>query len=159
MVEIRSLKRILDRLQEKEKPKKVPDSALPQADERTAGETCVSDSAPVLCCVDEVLRGTNTVERISASSQILKWMAGKNVICLAATHDIELTWILEGIFRNCHFEEQVTDDAVAFDYKLREGRAMTRNAIRLLHLMGFEDEIIQSAEAMAEELAGSSRKI
>ncbi len=130
MVEIRSLKRILD----------------------TAGE-----EPPVFCCVDEVLRGTNTVERVSASSQILKWMAGKKLMCMAATHDIELTWILEDIYRNCHFEEEVTDEEVRFDYRLREGRAMTRNAIRLLALMGFDEGIIRDATQMAEKMADSGQ--
>jgi len=111
---------------------------------------------PILCCIDEVLRGTNTVERISASSQILKWMAGKQMLCFAATHDIELTYILEEVYRNYHFEEQVTDEEVTFDYQLREGRAMTRNAIRLLHLMGFEDEIITEAETMAARMTEQS---
>ncbi len=130
MVEIRSLKRILDRIE---------------------GEI------PIFCCVDEVLRGTNTVERIAASSQILLYMAEKRMLCMAATHDIELTYILEDTYRNCHFEEEVTDDQVLFDYLLKEGRAMTRNAIRLLHLMGFEDSIIEKTEAMAarEEFKGS----
>lgn len=126
MVEIRSLKRILDSVK---------------------GET------PVFCCVDEVLRGTNTIERVSASSQILKWMAAQPLLCMAATHDIELTWILEKIYRNCHFEEEVTDNAIRFDYRLREGRAMTRNAIRLLGLMGFDENIIRDAAQMAERLA------
>lgn len=125
MVEIRSLKRILDRMKE---------------------------APPVLCFVDEVLRGTNTVERVAASSQILKRMAGANLLCFAATHDIELTYLLEGIYRNLHFEEEITDEAVCFDYRLREGRAMTRNAIRLLKLMGFEEEIIRDAEALAQTM-------
>lgn len=126
MVEIRSLKRILDRME---------------------GET------PLFCCVDEVLRGTNTVERIAASSQILLRMAQERLLCFAATHDIELTYLLEDVYRNCHFEEEVTDDSITFDYLLKEGRAMSRNAIRLLHLMGFEDSIIEKAEKMAGEMA------
>lgn len=129
MVEIRSLKRILDRMQ---------------------------GDVPVLCCVDEVLRGTNTVERVAASSQILKRMAGEKLICFAATHDIELTYLLEGIYRNCHFEEEVTDQEIRFDYRLKEGRAMTRNAIRLLALMGFEESIIENAQALAATMSEKS---
>ena len=60
---------------------------------------------PVLCFVDEVLRGTNTVERIAASSEILKYLKDKNVLCFAATHDIELTAILSGCYDNYHFQE------------------------------------------------------
>lgn len=129
MVEIRSLKRILDRME---------------------------GPAPVLCCVDEVLRGTNTVERVAASSQILKRMAREKLICFAATHDIELTYLLEGIYRNCHFEEEVTDEEIRFDYRLKEGRAMTRNAIRLLALMGFEESIIEDAQALAATMSEKS---
>lgn len=169
MVEIRSLKRILDRVD----GEVFPSGTSSQNDE--TGFSAISGTGapkrsslhteknnpqdkftPILCCIDEVLRGTNTVERISASSQILKWMAGKQMLCFAATHDIELTYILEGIYRNYHFEEQVTDEEVTFDYQLREGRAMTRNAIRLLHLMGFEDEIIAEAEAMAARMTEQS---
>ena len=62
---------------------------------------------PVLCFVDEVLRGTNTVERIAASTQILKSLSRENVTCFAATHDIELTRLLQEEYDNYHFEEQV----------------------------------------------------
>lgn len=61
---------------------------------------------PVLCFVDEVLRGTNTVERIAASSEILKYLKDKNVLCFAATHDIELTAILSGCYDNYHFRKK-----------------------------------------------------
>ena len=44
---------------------------------------------PILCFVDEVLRGTNTVERIAASSEILESMEREDILCFAATHDIE----------------------------------------------------------------------
>ncbi len=124
MVEIKSLKRILD--------------AIP------------SGGAPVLCFIDEVLRGTNTVERISASSKILESMSGKPVLCFAATHDIELTALLSGVYDNYHFEEQIEGNDVLFSYKLYPGRAATRNAIRLLAIMGYEEGIIREAEEMAE---------
>lgn len=50
---------------------------------------------PVLCIVDEVLRGTNTIERIAASSQILHSLAKPKVLAMAATHDIELSYVLK----------------------------------------------------------------
>ena len=76
IVEIKSLKRILDHME---------------------------DEMPLLCFVDEVLRGTNTVERIAASAQILRGMDRENVMCFAATHDIELTYMLEKQYENFHF--------------------------------------------------------
>lgn len=110
----------------------------------------VNDEIPVLCFVDEVLRGTNTVERIAASTQILKVMANKNAICYAATHDIELTSLLENDFSNYHFKEEVENDDIIFNYKLLKGKATSRNAIKLLKIMGFNEEIVDEAQSMAE---------
>ncbi len=104
---------------------------------------------PVLCFVDEVLRGTNTVERIAASTQILKSLSGRGILCFAATHDIELTGLLCSDFDNYHFEEDVRDGDVYFNYKLQAGKATTRNAIRLLELIGYDNEIIERASAQA----------
>ena len=123
IVELKSIKRILDEAKKGEK---------------------------VLCLIDEVLRGTNTVERIAASSKILEALCMPNVLSFAATHDIELTYLLDGFYTNWHFEENVTDDDVTFDYMLREGRAASRNAIRLLSVIGFEENIIREARERAE---------
>lgn len=124
IVEIKSLKRILNQIEE--------------------------NGNPVLCFVDEVLRGTNTVERIAASTQILKSLARSLVLCFAATHDIELTHLLERYYNNYHFEEEIIDNDVVFHYNLLKGRAVTRNAIKLLGVMGYDDAIIREAEEMAE---------
>ncbi|MBR4777823.1 MAG: hypothetical protein IK007_09465 [Lachnospiraceae bacterium] len=124
IVEIKSLKRICDSL---------------------------NDDVPLLIFVDEVLRGTNTLERIAASSRILSYVGNKNCMLFAATHDIELTYILEKSFKLYHFEEKVEDDGVFFDYTLRDGRAVTRNAILLLKMMGFEESITDAAEKAADE--------
>lgn len=129
IVEIKSLKRILN---EVEQP-----------------------GNPVLCFVDEVLRGTNTVERIAASTQILKSLSEKNVLCFAATHDIELTHLLEPFYYNYHFEEEIADKDVVFNYCLRKGRATTRNAIKLLGVMGFNEDIIEDAERLASHFSES----
>ncbi len=125
MVEIKALKRILDA--EKEQ------------------------GVPLLCFVDEVLRGTNTVERIAASAQILKSLCGGNCICFAATHDIELTHLLEGFYTNYHFEEEIRENDIVFNYKLLSGRAATRNAIKLLSIMGYDEIIVKEAEKMASD--------
>jgi len=124
MVEIKSLKRIID------------------AEHGEAGR--------ILCFVDEVLRGTNTVERIAASTQILKSFAKKGTLCFAATHDIELTSLLTRDYENYHFEEEVVGGDVLFNYEIKEGKARTRNAIKLLSVMGYEEEIIHKANEMAE---------
>lgn len=105
---------------------------------------------PVLCFVDEVLRGTNTVERIAASTQILATLGESGILCFAATHDIELAELLRAKFDNYHFEEDVQDGDVVFGYKLLKGKATTRNAIKLLELLGYDARIIDRANAQAE---------
>lgn len=122
IVEIKSLKRILEQ---------------------------VGDKVPVLCFVDEVLRGTNTLERIAASAQILRSFADTNTICFAATHDLELTQMLERHYDNYHFQEQIVEDEVVFDYSLQSGKAVSRNAIKLLGMMGYSKDIIKKAEELA----------
>ncbi len=111
----------------------------------------INDKMPCLCAIDEVLRGTNTVERIAASSRVLHSLSGTNCLCLAATHDLELTSILEGIFDNFHFREQLTQNDISFDYKVYPGRSNTRNAIKLLKLMGYDQSIVKAAEDMASQ--------
>jgi len=106
---------------------------------------------PVLCVIDEVLRGTNTVERIAASCEILKKMGDGGALCLAATHDIELCELLSRQFTLCHFEEFIEDEEMVFDYLLREGPATSRNAINLLKLMGFDDSIVEGAHRRANQ--------
>lgn len=125
VVEIKALKRILD----------------------AAG----AGGGPVLCFVDEVLRGTNTVERIAASTQILKSLGKAGIFCFAATHDIELTELLQEEFDNYHFEENVQDGDISFNYRLQAGKASSRNAIRLLELMGYPEEITSRAFRLAEQ--------
>lgn len=122
IVEIKSLKRIMDQM---------------------------NDSVPTLCFVDEVLRGTNTLERIAASSEILMSFAKSNTICFAATHDIELTHILENYYSNYHFQEEVTDTDVIFNYELYKGRATSKNAINLLKIIGYDNHIIEAARNKA----------
>ncbi len=104
----------------------------------------------ILCFVDEVLRGTNTVERIAASTQILNSMNGEGIQCFAATHDIELTHLLEDIYDNYHFEEEIKDGDVLFNYQLEKGRATTKNAIKLLEIIGYERNIIYKAQRQAD---------
>lgn len=114
----------------------------------------------IICFVDEVLRGTNTVERVSASTEILKSFSdGKinNVLCFAATHDIELTHLLEEWYANYHFEEKIENDDVIFNYKLNSGRATSRNAIQLLKVIGYDEEIIKAARLRADNFTRTGK--
>lgn len=104
----------------------------------------------IICFIDEVLRGTNTVERIAASTEILKNLADSGVLCFAATHDTELTHLLDGQYDNYHFSEQVKDGEIVFSYVIQNGRATSRNAIRLLEIIGYDKDIINNATTRAD---------
>ena len=125
VVEVKSLKRIFDAL---------------------------DPEIPVMAFVDEVLRGTNTKERIAASTQILKRLSNENALVFAATHDIELTELLKEDMQNYHFSEQIDGEQVVFDFKLKEGFATSRNALKLLKVYGFDPDLVACAEKQAEDM-------
>ncbi|MBO6137625.1 MAG: hypothetical protein J6O71_03340 [Lachnospiraceae bacterium] len=107
-------------------------------------------SIKTICFLDELLRGTNTVERIAASSRILKELSETGALVFAATHDIELTDILSERLDNFHFKESIENGSIRFDYTLEEGPARSRNAIALLRMLGFDERITLDAFAEAE---------
>lgn len=108
---------------------------------------------PCLCFVDEILKGTNTAERIAASAAILQYLCRRDCLCLVATHDIELTRILERDFENYHFSEQITDKDILFDYLIKPGPSTTTNAVRLLSYLDFDRGIVARAEKLAEHFS------
>lgn len=138
-------------------------TSMAVADDVTAGESyfvaelkslrrvlALAESGPrPLCFIDEILKGTNTVERIAASAAVLRQLAGADCLCFAATHDGELTRMLAAVYENLHFEETVTAQGVTFDYLLRGGPAATRNAIALLAQMDFPPAVTQQARRTA----------
>lgn len=105
----------------------------------------LSEERLVICAIDEILRGTNTEERIAASASILRFLHKKNCIAIVASHDIELTKILDKMYDNYHFREQMQDKDITFDYKIYKGASTSKNAIKLLEYVGFPDEIIDGA--------------
>lgn len=100
------------------------------------------DGCGMLVGIDEILKGTNTKERVAASCEVLRYLAGKKVLVIAATHDTELVDMLEGVYEDYYFTENPDSEENLFDYKLRKGRNYTGNAIKLLKLYGFPEEII-----------------
>lgn len=110
----------------------------------------VETNVPCFCFIDEILKGTNTIERIAASSSMVHWLKDYPSLAFIATHDIELTEVLRESCANVHFEEQVTGkNGVTFDYLLKEGPARTRNAIRLLEVLNYPETVIATAKKEA----------
>ncbi len=104
----------------------------------------------MVCVIDEILRGTNTQERIAASCAVLKYLAGKNCLAVTASHDVELTELLAEFYDNYHFREQMEEDGISYTYKIQPGPAVSKNAIRLLEIMEFPGEIVEEARRQCQ---------
>jgi hypothetical protein len=103
------------------------------------------------CClflIDEIFRGTNTVERVAASTAVLHHL-GQRQLVLATTHDVELQQLLADTFDMYHFSDQVVDGRYRFDYHIHPGPAQSRNAIKLLEISGYPASIVREAETLA----------
>lgn len=99
-----------------------------------------------LVIIDEILRGTNTRERIAASAAILKYLKERDCMVIAASHDMELAGMLKRQgYQTYYFCEKETEGRIEFDYKIHDGICMQTNAIRLLEYFGFPREILRDA--------------
>jgi hypothetical protein len=99
--------------------------------------------------IDEIFRGTNTVERVAAGTAVLDYLAARWLV-VASTHDDELTRQLASGFDAYHFSEEVKSRGAEFDYLLKKGRCPTRNAIKLLVLAGYPKEVTDRAEGFIQ---------
>lgn len=101
----------------------------------------------IYCFIDEIFKGTNTTERIAASESVLSYLDNqKTYQVIAATHDVELSTLLENTYNNYHFNESIQENSIFFDYKIKPGKANTRNAIELLRITQFPIDIYQRAQ-------------
>jgi DNA mismatch repair ATPase MutS len=99
------------------------------------------DSTALLFLFDELLEGTNSKDRRIGAEGLLKALLNQRAIGVVTTHDLALTEITaaaNGVVRNMHFEDQVKDGKMYFDYQLRQGVIAKSNALELMRLMGFE---------------------
>ena len=107
--------------------------------------------------IDEIFRGTNTIERLSSATAVLEYLNKKN-ICLVTTHDIELQELLDGQYEMYHFKEQIKGKSHFFNYHIKPGPCHSGNAIRLLELIGYPNDIVQKAFYLSSEIASKTAK-
>jgi hypothetical protein len=110
------------------------------------------DGKPNLFLLDEIFKGTNTIERISAGKAVLSALTKADNIVFVSTHDIELADLLKDEYELYHFSEKVDHRTVDFDYKLKEGKLKNRNAIRILQINDYPEEIIQEAIEISKKM-------
>ncbi|MFJ5770588.1 hypothetical protein [Psychrobacillus sp. NPDC093180] len=110
----------------------------------------IEEGKPCISFVDEILKGTNTVERIAASAAMMEWLSSNKGMNIIASHDIELTEIASHVYTNYHFRESIENGEVQFDYTIHPGPSNTRNAIKLLEVLGYPQTITEKANKLAE---------
>lgn len=96
---------------------------------------------PMIFLVDEIFRGTNSLDRIAGAETVLRNLSKDWIIGLISTHDFELCNLENQpgkLIKNYHFTEHYVDNQLCFDYKLRAGRSQTRNARYLMEMVGIE---------------------
>jgi hypothetical protein len=101
----------------------------------------VQGSRPLLFLLDELLQGTNSWDRRSGAEGIVRAFAARGAIGLISTHDLALTDISglqEGALRNVHFQDELRDGRMIFDFRLRDGVVTKSNALELMRSIGLE---------------------
>lgn len=108
---------------------------------------------PMLALIDEPFRGTNSAERVAAAGAVISSLMRGGGLHLIATHDAILAGIVaqEG-GGNYHFEEQIEQNQMVFDYKLRPGQAKGRNALRVLEVEAYPADVLSRAREIAGQL-------
>jgi hypothetical protein len=99
--------------------------------------------APLIFLLDEIFRGTNSRDRIFSTRNVVKQLHKLSTIGLITTHDLELS-VLEKEYpesiTNYHFTDEIDDEGIHFDYKLKAGVSQTANAVALMKMIGIEVE-------------------
>ncbi len=102
-----------------------------------------------LFIIDELFKGTNTIERVAGAKAVLSYLNQGNNLVIASTHDIELAELLKEEYDLFHFTETIEDEKLIFDYKLKPGKLTTRNAIRILELNGYPEALVSEARTLS----------
>ncbi len=115
--------------------------------------------APLLGLIDELFRGTNSVERIAASVAVVRQLMESDHFFVVATHEHRLTELADGLVAtNHHFDEELGSDGPVFEYALHPGPARMRNALRILDREGFPQAVLDKArEWMAKSADDGGR--
>lgn len=112
----------------------------------------LDDEVPAFCIIDEIFKGTNPIERIAASKEILKYIMNKNAISIVATHDLELAENCNDKYLRYYFCEDIDEnEGLTFDFKLKSGICNTGNALKLLDFLGYPKEIIINSQKDIEK--------
>ncbi|MEJ6979256.1 DNA mismatch repair protein MutS [Pedobacter sp. P351] len=94
--------------------------------------------------IDEMLRGTNSVDKYKGSKAVIEKLVSQNGVGIVATHDLQLAELenkYPDYIRNFYFDIQIVNGEMIFDYKLKHGECKTFNASLLLKQIGIDVEV------------------
>lgn len=111
----------------------------------------INDDSPIFILIDEILKGTNSIERVAASYGVLRYLINKNTYVVVATHDISLVELVKDRYKCYYFGSEIIDGELKLDYKLHSGINRKSNAIQLLKLVNFPQEIIDMSKIQMEK--------
>jgi DNA mismatch repair ATPase MutS len=95
----------------------------------------------VLFLLDELLSGTNSHDRRIGASGIVRELVRAGAIGMITTHDLALANIEQDLGAhalNVHFDDQMVDGRMEFDYRLRPGVVARSNALALMRAVGLQ---------------------
>lgn len=101
----------------------------------------VNKKEKVFLLLDEILRGTNSADRHTGSIALIRQLIRQNASGLIATHDLELTKLADEFpenLHNYHFDVQVKNEELYFDYKIKKGICTSMNASLLMKKIGID---------------------
>lgn len=101
------------------------------------------DRLPVLYFLDEILKGTNSADRHRGAEALIRQLHRTLASGFVSTHDLELGQLsdADGFVRNFHFQSDLHNGELVFDYKLRDGVCESFNASQLMRAIGIEIEV------------------
>ncbi|MBC7571162.1 MAG: DNA mismatch repair protein MutS [Spirosoma sp.] len=95
---------------------------------------------PTLYFLDEILKGTNSADRHRGAEALIRQLHHTNAFGFVSTHDLELGQLADadGFVQNYHFQSDLRNGELIFDYKLRDGICQSFNASQLMQAIGIE---------------------
>lgn len=103
----------------------------------------LSEDKLVICVIDEILRGTNTQERIAASKAIMEYLAHHNCIAIVASHDKELTELEKIGYDNYHFPKSLEKRILYLIINCRRDRRIPRMQSACFPLPGSRKRLLR----------------
>lgn len=98
------------------------------------------DRLPTLYFLDEILKGTNSADRHRGAEALIRQLHHTNAFGFVSTHDLALGQLADAdaFVKNYHFQSDIDDGKLVFDYTLRDGICQSFNASQLMQAIGIE---------------------